>query len=362
MISVLLIDDSGSERDRLSGVLGADPMIEVVATADRGTGLVELAAAHDPDVVVLEWEMRSKDGLVATRTLMEVDPRPVVLCSEAWRADDFESLARVHEAGAVAAVRKPGSSEASDYQAQCLDLVRSVRLSAGVKVVRRWRRDDNGKARPDGGAGGSSGRPVRVVAIGASTGGPPVLESIVSKLPADFPAPVLIVQHIAEGFVNGLIDWLMRVTSLHVQLAVHGERACAGHVYLAPDGKHLGIDPSGCLVLDDSPPESSQRPAVSYLFRSVARSFGGNSAGVLLTGMGSDGAAELKALRDLQAVTVAQDEGSCTVFGMPGEAIKIGAAQHVLPPDDIGELLCRVSAPSGVATPDSASVPPRSDS
>ncbi len=362
MISVLLIDDSGHERDRLAGVLAADPMIEVVASADRGLGLVELAAAHEPDVIVMDWELPSKDALVATRILMEVDPRPVVLCSGGWRADDFDSLASVHEAGAVAAVRKPGNSVSSDYEAQCRDLIRSVRLSAGVKVVRRWRRDDSGKARSGTGLVGPSGRPLRVVAIGASTGGPPVLESIVSKLPANFPAPVLIVQHIAEGFVHGLVDWLMRVTCLHVQLAVDGERACSGHVYLAPDGKHLGIDPSGCLVLDDAPPEASQRPAVSYLFRSVARSFGGNAAAVLLTGMGSDGAVELKALRDLRALTVAQDERSCTVFGMPGEAIKIGAAQYVLPPDDIGELLCRVSGLSGAATPESVSALPRNGS
>ena len=186
-------------------------------------------------------------------------------------------------------------------------------------------------------------RQIRVVGIGVSTGGPPVLEAILSRLPAEFPAPILIVQHIAEGFVQGLVDLLQRITPLDVRLAAAGETARAGNVYVAPDGVHLGIDPDGRLLLDDAPAERSQRPAVSYLFRSIAGSFGGGAAAVLLTGMGSDGAAEMRMLRNLRAVTIAQDEDSCTVFGMPGEAIRLGAAQYVMAPAGIADVLCCVS-------------------
>lgn len=349
MISVLLIDDCERQRRRLVEVLAADPAIRVVATADSGNAAVELVAAHKPDVIVMDWEMPVPDGLAATRRIMEVDPRPVVVCSDRWQPGDFDGLVQVHEAGAVAAVRKPGEPESPDFEGLCRELVRAVRRSAAVKVVRRWRRqpDTNGAAKPRPET--TARRPIRVVAIGVSTGGPPVLETILSRLPAAFPAPILIVQHIADGFVQGLIEWLNRVTRLQVQLASHGERAYGGHVYLAPDGRHLGIDPSGRLVLDDAPPERSQKPAVAYLFRSVGSAFASKSAGVLLTGMGSDGAAELKTLRDLKAVTIAQNQASCTVFGMPGEAVKIGAAQHVLPPEEIGDMLCRICGVSEVS-------------
>jgi two-component system chemotaxis response regulator CheB len=185
-------------------------------------------------------------------------------------------------------------------------------------------------------------QPVRVVAIGVSAGGPPVLEAILCRLPAGFPAPILIVQHIAEGFVGGLVECLQRTTALRVRLAEADLAVRAGEVYIAPDGVHLGIDAEGRLRLDAAPAERSQRPAVSYLFRSIAAAFGGRAAAVLLTGMGCDGAAELKVLRDLRAVTIAQDQRSSTVFGMPGEAIKLGAAQYVMSPDEIGDALCRI--------------------
>ncbi len=357
MISVLLVDDSDSERDRLAEVLAADPAIRVVATAADGRTAAAEAAVHDPDVIVMDWEMPTMDGLAATRSIMEAHPRPVVLCSDTWRPDDFDGMTRIHEAGAVAAVRKPGDPSAAAFDDRCRELVRAVHRSAGVKVVRRWRRDDESNGRTRARAEAPAQQSIRVVAIGVSTGGPPVLEAILSRLPASFPVPILIVQHIADGFVHGLVDWLKRVTRLQVELAANGECAYGGHVYLAPDGRHLGIDAGGRLVLDDSPPERSQRPAVSYLFRSVGAAFAGQSAGVLLTGMGSDGAAELKHLRALQAVTIAQNERTCTVFGMPGEAIKIGAAKYVLPPDEIGDLLCRICGLRGLTAaerPDTA--------
>lgn len=192
---------------------------------------------------------------------------------------------------------------------------------------------------------------IRVVGIGASTGGPPVLEAILSRLPAEFPAPILVVQHIAEGFVGGLVDCLQRVSALRVGLAIAGERAAPGHVYLAPDGVHLGIKEDATLVLDDSPAERSQRPAVSFLFRSIASSYGDAAAAALLTGMGCDGAAELRVLRELNAVTIAQSERSCTVFGMPGEAIRLGAARYVLAPEEVAELLCSFGGVAALPPP-----------
>ncbi len=350
MISVLIVDDCEADCERLRGILEAAPDVHVVAAANCGTDAIDLAAEHEPDVIAMDWQMPAMDGLKTTERIMEVSPRPVVLLSEGWRSGDSGEVSRVYECGAVAGARKPTDPELSGYGSICEELLQTVRRSAAVKVVRRWAR--NGQGRPSNG----SDRPVakrqssgtrRVVAIGVSTGGPPVLEAILSRLPARFPAPILVVQHIADGFVSGLIDWLRRVTPLEVHLAEAGETAFGGHVYVSPSDRHLGIDRRGRIVLDDGPLERSQRPAVSYLFRSVAHAFAGDSVAVLLTGMGSDGAVELKHLADLHAVTVAQDQESCTVFGMPAEAIKIGAAQHILPPPEIGDLLCRLFGVAG---------------
>ena len=360
MITVLLVDDCEVDRNRLLRVLDAEPDLRVVASAGNAKRAVELAVKERPDVVAMDWAMPGADGLVATREIMETLARPVVLMSEDWGQDDFDGVARAYEAGAVAGVRKPVDETHKDFAVVCAEFVRTLRASAGVPVVRRWRRE-NGRLLPPGSSSASLGtspaleklerrrKPIRVVAIGASTGGPPVLETILSRLPADFPAPVFIVQHIADGFVNGLVEWLDGVTELNVQVATVGGLAIPGNVYIAPTRVHLAIDGRARVVLDGAEPERSQRPAVSYLFRSVARAYGPESVSVLLTGMGADGAVELKALRDQGAVTVAQEESTCTVFGMPGEAIKIGAAQHVLTPAEIGEFLCIVC---GVAAAD----------
>ena len=181
----------------------------------------------------------------------------------------------------------------------------------------------------------------QVVAIGTSTGGPPVLQTIFAGLPADLPAPVLVVQHIAPGFLPGLIGWLGQTTALRLKIAEHDEPARSGWVYFAPDGFHLGLSANGRIALSRQPPENGLRPAVSFLFRSVADVCGPRAIAVLLTGMGRDGADELKVLHDLGAVTVAQDQGSSVVHGMPGEAIRLGGVSHVMTPDRIPGAIVR---------------------
>jgi two-component system chemotaxis response regulator CheB len=180
--------------------------------------------------------------------------------------------------------------------------------------------------------------------MGASTGGPPVLQTILSGLPKDFPVPLLIVQHIARGFLPGMVDWLSQTTGLRVQIAAHGAIPLPGHAYVAPDDFHLAADARGHLVLAREDAEGGLRPAVSYLFRSLADSYGANAVGVLLTGMGKDGAAELKRMKAHGAYTIAQDRDSSIVHGMPGAAIELGAATQVLPADKIaGALIARAA-------------------
>ncbi|MCX5874224.1 MAG: CheB methylesterase domain-containing protein, partial [Deltaproteobacteria bacterium] len=173
-------------------------------------------------------------------------------------------------------------------------------------------------------------------------GGPPVIKELLSAMPSDFAAPIVIVQHIARNFTTGLVEWLDNSTPLNVRVAKNGEHLDLGAVYVAPDGLQMKLDHSSHIVLTNDPPESGLRPSVSYLFRSVAEVFGNRAVGVLLTGMGKDGANELKVLKDKGAITIAQDKESSVVHGMPGEAIKIGGAVHIAPPDKISGLLLRL--------------------
>lgn len=189
--------------------------------------------------------------------------------------------------------------------------------------------------------------PIKVVAIGASTGGPLVLQTLLSRLPKDFPIPVLIVQHLASGFVQGFAEWLTQSTGFPVRVAAADEYPLPGHAYVAPDGVHMRVGTGRRIVLSQDVPKNGLRPSVSPLFQSVAHVFSCYAAGVLLTGMGKDGAEELRLLRDTGAVTMVQDKDSAVVYGMPGEAIKLDAATYVLPPERIAARLAWLADKKG---------------
>lgn len=183
-----------------------------------------------------------------------------------------------------------------------------------------------------------------MVGIGASTGGPPALQKILAGLPGDFPAPILVVQHIARGFLPGLKEWLKQKTPLGLHIAEHGICPQPGHVYLAPDDFHMGVGSGGRILLAHDAPQNGMRPSVSHLFRSLVETCGAQAVGVLLSGMGADGAAELKLMKDRDAVTIAQDRESSVVHGMPGAAIELGGATYVLPAEKIAEALLAAAA------------------
>ncbi len=303
---------------------------------------MEFIARDHPDVVTMDVMMPKMDGYEATRKIMETHPVPIVIVSASVLPEEVDKTWRAVEAGAVAQIMKPGFFDMGNPGDSTHKLLQTVKLMSQVKVVRRWRRNaGTGKTVSEAPKVHVSVEPrdIKVVAIGASTGGPPVLQSIFSGLPGAFGAPVLLVQHIAPGFAAGFVDWLNRTSSLKLCLATRGEIALPGHVYVAPDGHQMGIDSARRIVLTTDPPENGLRPAVSYLFRSVAQAFGEKAVGVLLTGMGRDGAQELKLMRDKGALTIAQDKESCIVFGMPGEAVKLGGAKYTLPPDRIKDML-----------------------
>lgn len=333
-IRVLVVEDSAVARALIVEILDRDPRMEVIATARDGQEALERFAEQQPDVVTMDIHMPRLDGYEATRRIMETSPVPVIVVSASADPADVRQAFRVMEAGAVAVLEKPRGLGDPRHAAMAAKLVQTVCAMSEVCMIRRWKRQP-GAPEPSAHAAApaaSAAARIEIVAIGASTGGPPVLQTILAGLPADFPAPVLIVQHIAAGFVGGLAEWLARSSRLPIHLAEHGAAARPGHAYLAPDGHHLGVGKNARLSLAAAPAENGLRPAVSWLFRSVAENFGPRAAAILLTGMGVDGAAELKRLRERGALTLAQDRASSVVFGMPGEAVKIGAALHVLPP------------------------------
>ena len=346
-IKVLVADDSQVVRMLLVQLLNSDPCIQVIGAVNDGQAALDFIAVRTspPDVVVMDIHMPYMDGFEATRRIMETHPLPIIICTATASPRDLEITFRSMEAGAVACVAKPVALGA-DFEQRLHNLLQTVRLMSEVKVVRRWNRARGTAAAPALPANDAAqrGTAIKLIGIGASTGGPPVLQTILSGLPKDFPVPLLIVQHIAPGFLPGMVEWLSQTTGLRVQIAAHGATPLPGHAYVAPDDFHLAADPRGDLVLAREAAEGGLRPAVSYLFRSLANAYGASAAGVLLTGMGKDGAAELKHMRDQGAYTIAQDRDSSIVHGMPGAAIELGAAIHVLPADRIaGALVAQVS-------------------
>jgi two-component system, chemotaxis family, protein-glutamate methylesterase/glutaminase len=289
----------------------------------------------------MDIHMPIMDGFEATRQIMETLPTPIVIVSGSTGTREVSSTFRAIEAGALAVVRRPPGMNHDAFEADSKELIQTVKLMSEIKVVRRIPRlkSERVPVPPSIGEAPKASTGIQIAAIGSSTGGPLVLQKILSGLPLELPFPVLIVQHIALGFVNGFVEWLAGTSHLPLRVASHGEHPLPGHGYIAPDGYHMGVESGLRIVLSDHAPENGLRPSVAYLFRSVAQVIGPRAVGVLLTGMGRDGAEELKMMKDKGAITIAQDEESSVVHGMPGEAIKCGAATYVLSPESITTLL-----------------------
>ncbi len=339
MIQVLIAEDSTVARDLLTHIFNSQPDMEVIGTACHGADAVEAVKRLRPDIIVMDCYMPVLDGFEATRRIMETDPLPIVIVSASLDPQEVTSTFRAVEAGALAFLEKPVGAGHPRYAALTKSLVQTVRLMSEVKVVRRRRFNP----RPHLSAAPAMEKPQRerswLVAIGASTGGPQIIQTILARLAPNLAAPILIVQHISPGFIQGFVDWLAKTTNFPIKLAVQDETPVPGQAYVAPDGVHLGVNAGGRLTLSKSPPENGLRPSVAHLFRSVTAAFGKSAVGVLLSGMGKDGAQELKFMRDKGAITFAQDADSAVIFGMPGEAVKLGAATYVLSPEEIAEML-----------------------
>lgn len=352
-IRVLLADDSATIRSHLAQMIDDAPGLLVVGEARDGEEAVRMVEALQPDVVSMDIRMPRMDGLEATRHIMAHRPTPTVVVS-GLIDEDVDLSFRAMEAGALAVLRKPPGEQAPEYSQLRRQFINTLTAMAGVSVVRRWgdtqplsdkteskhnksapSSEENVGTRFIASAENSPSSIPELIAIGASAGGPSALCTLLGDLPANFPTPIIIVQHMPDEFVPGLARWLGKHTELTVRVAEHGEVMQAGNVYVAPGGAHLTVTRRAeRLAVKLNPDAGGYRycPAIDVLLTSVTEVCGTKGVGIILTGMGEDGAAGLLMLRQAGGRTFAQSEASCTVFGMPGAALARGAVEQVLTP------------------------------
>mgnify|MGYP000902502152 FL=1 len=331
-ITVLVVDDSIVMRRIISDILSKDGDIEVVDTARNGAEALEKVRELDPDVVTMDIEMPVMDGLTALQHIMADSPRPVVMLSSMDKRQADITLKSL-DLGAVDFISKTAGSLSLDLERNSEDIVAKVKAAAKATIV----------ARP---TSAGAVQPMAVpalsgdwlVVIGSSTGGPKALPEVLSRLPANLPASVLIVQHMPEGFTRSFAERLNWVSPLEVKEAEEGEEILQGKVYLAQGNRHLMLN-GRRLHLDDGPKVNYVRPAVDILMKSVAPMYGPRTIGVILTGMGSDGAEGMKCIKRNGGKTIAQSEGTCVVYGMPKAVVDSGAADRVVPLEDIAQAI-----------------------
>jgi two-component system chemotaxis response regulator CheB len=338
MIRVLVADDSAVFRTLLSEMLSSDPLLQVVGQAADGRQAVALTQRLQPDVITMDMHMPVMNGFEATREIMETSPRPVVIVSASFDRRDVDRSFQALEAGAVALVGKPPAPTDPNFSASVKEIVTTVRLMAGVKVVTRHRRREFAEsgARPAPAPADRS----ELVAIAGSTGAPAALSAILGALPGDLPVPVVVVQHIAPGFEEGLVGWLQRTSPLSIRLAASRLPLRPGEVLVAPNGRHLAVA-NGGVMLREAAPVDGHRPSATHLFSSVAATYGAKAMGVILTGMGSDGARGLLELKQAGGYVIAQDEATSVVYGMARSAVALGAVDRVVPLGMIADAIIK---------------------
>lgn len=342
---IMIVDDSMVAREMMKYIFESDPDFEIVGVACDGFEAVKMTQKLRPDLITMDIHMPGMDGFDATRQIMETIPTPIIIVSSSSVTIEVSGAFKALEAGALTLIDRPVGLTHPNFEQQAQQLRKLARSMADVPVVRRWNRkkealngQSNGVNRqaltPRDLTGSSS-----VLALGASTGGPMALETVLRTLSKPFPLPVLMVQHISRGFLDGFVDWLAKSTGFPVEVAQDKQELKTGVATIAPDGYCMAVDDNYRIHLDNSNHPCTIIPSVAHLFDSVCDVYGADTIAVLMTGMGRDGAQELLRIRKAGGITFAQNEESSVVFGMPGEAVRLGAAEHVLNPLEIGNHL-----------------------
>lgn len=334
MVRVLITDDSPVVAEILRKIFSSDPEVAVVGWARNGSQAVEMTGRLRPDVVTMDIMMPVMDGLEATKVIMREFPTSVIVISSSVNKEDLKLSFDIINAGALDVMEKPRAESAQFYDGIGEELIRRVKIVSRVRPFRRISTNSPVKEKPI-----MTPMPMKdigkIVVIGASTGGPQAIMSILKGLPENLPVPMVAVQHISPGFIGGFVDWLNRECAVRAVVAKDGENPKPGYIYFPSDDCHLGLGQNGSLRLGRSLPVNGHRPSIDHLMRTAAFSYGANAIGVLLTGMGCDGVEGMKAIKQAGGKTLAQDEASSVIFGMPKEAIAAGAVDKVAGIDDL---------------------------
>jgi two-component system chemotaxis response regulator CheB len=350
-IKVLLVEDSVTVLRLQKQILSEDPLFEVIGAVANGKLAVEFVAKYKPDVISMDIQMPEMDGLEATRHIMYHNPVPIVIVSSLYDPSDILISFNILKAGALTILPKPYGFGHPQYSHSAREYRNTLKMMAGIKVSPQQKKPEssiefltleNKKKTVATQKLSENIGPFNIIAIGASAGGPMALQTILSAIPPKFPVPIIIVQHIDQNFAEGFCDWLNSFSTIRVNIPKDGDILLPGYAYIPPGDSHLGFHKKGIVKVTKDPPENNLRPSVSYLFNSLANAYGKHAIAVLLSGMGKDGANELKMLFDLGAITFAQNEDSSLVHGMPGEAIRLGGASLVLSPENIVNELVKI--------------------
>lgn len=337
----MLVEDSPTVRTLLCHIIDQDPRLALAAVCASAEEALESIDTVAPDVISMDIRLPGIDGLEATRRIMADRPTPIVVVADAIHDTALAIAMNALKAGALSVVEKPAGIGAASYAAMADTIATQLYIMSQVPVIRQrigLSTKAPSKANRNGEKAAAQGQP-RIIGIAASTGGPPALAAVLGALPKDFPIPLLVVQHMGANFMEGFAHWLDGQTKLKVEIAKPGELPEPGYVYVAPGDRHLTLDAQGRVRISSEAPIASQRPAATLLFQSLAKHVGANAAGVILTGMGEDGARGLLELKQAGGFTIAEDASTAVVNGMPAVAAKLGAAGVVLPLDQIGPRL-----------------------
>jgi|APLak6261679142_1056127.scaffolds.fasta_scaffold00013_9 two-component system chemotaxis response regulator CheB len=340
-VRVLVVDDSALIRQLIVEALERDPDIEVVGTAENGEHAIARAATLRPQVITMDVDMPVMDGLTATERIMADDPTPILVLTADPRNQAPELTHRALAVGALALRVKPAAEEMSSL-AREVKLLATIRVIRHVRGVKKVATSTSSQSLPEA-ATPFAGSSVGVVCIASSTGGPQVVQKLLADLPPDFPAPVLIVQHINSAFSDSLVGWLSSSSRLKVRVAQDGDLLTPGTVLLAPSDAHLVVSGRGKVAVTPGAPRDGHLPSASTLLESAAKVYGRRAVGVILTGMGNDGVDGLAAIRTVGGKTLVQNQESSVVFGMPGAALSRGVVDHTVHGDELAAALLKLA-------------------
>ena len=339
MIKVLVVDDSPVMCKALSSILNSDPQIIVAGVAHSGKEAVDLVPRLKPDIITMDMHMPEMDGFEATRQIMAYYPTPILIVSTSVFKLGMEKVFEAISCGALDVLEK-GKIEFDTDKKSGQAFIEKVKFLSNIKVMHHPLAKLGKEKRIEKVLEVPSRKVLdRIVAIAVSTGGPQILQQILKKLPKEFPCGIVIVQHISEGFLEGLVEWLNSSCSIKVKAAQDKEEIQSAVAYIAPCGFQMRVDEGKRIRLSDESSYDGHKPSGSILLESVARSYKEGAIGVILSGMGSDGAMGIKAIKEMGGVTIAQNEETCVVFGMPKVAIEMGVVDEILPIEKIPEAI-----------------------